>query len=210
MQTTGDRNQGNAAGPTSTNPASAEQSRQNGPAADAATEIARHYGDHGHPATSSAGPSPEAANHQSEPVRSAVSGAAGAARDAANRTAGQASSAVAKAGETAQDLANRAGEQVRSAASGATEAARNAANRAAGQAAPAIGKVTGVAQDLANRAREQAGPAAQAVYDQGTRAGEYVTRNVHQYPATALLIAAAVGYGLAYLVHGSSRRGAGD
>jgi hypothetical protein len=48
------------------------------------------------------------------------------------------------------------------------------------------------------------------VYDQGSRAGEYMTRNVHQYPATALLIAAAVGYGAAYLIHGGSRRGAGD
>jgi len=46
----------------------------------------------------------------------------------------------------------------------------------------------------------------QAVYGQGARAGEYVTRNVHQYPATALLIAAAVGYGAAYLLHGGSRR----
>jgi hypothetical protein len=46
------------------------------------------------------------------------------------------------------------------------------------------------------------------MYDQGARAGQYVTRNVHEYPATALLIAAAVGYGLAYLLHGggSSKR----
>ena len=65
-----------------------------------------------------------------------------------------------------------------------------------------MAKAGETAQDLANRAREQAAPAAQAVYDQGARAGEYVTRNVHQYPTTALLIAAAVGYGLAYLIHG--------
>ena len=76
------------------------------------------------------------------------------------------------------------------------------ANRAAEQARSAMAKAGETAQDLANRAREQAAPAAQAVYDQGARAGEYVTRNVHQYPTTALLIAAAVGYGLAYLIHG--------
>ncbi len=76
------------------------------------------------------------------------------------------------------------------------------ANRAAEQARSAMAQAGETAQDLANRAREQAAPAAQAVYDQGARAGEYVTRNVHQYPTTALLIAAAVGYGLAYLIHG--------
>ena len=78
---------------------------------------------------------------------------------------------------------------------GATETARDMANRAAEQARSAMAKAGETAQDLANRAREQAAPAAQAVYDQGARAGEYVTRNVHEYPTTALLIAAAVGYG---------------
>ena len=92
--------------------------------------------------------------------------------------------------------------------SGATETARDMANRAAEQARSAMAKAGETAQDLASRAREQAAPAAQAVYDQGARAGDYVTSNVHQYPTTALLIAAAVGYGLAYLIHGggSSRR----
>jgi len=103
--------------------------------------LGRHYGEHGHPATTSAGPPAQDSGHD-----------AGIGE--------QASSAMAKAGETAQDLANSV--------------------------------------------REQAGPAAQAVYDQGARAGQYMTRNVHEYPATALLIAAAVGYGLAYLVHGGS------
>ena len=32
-----------------------------------------------------------------------------------------------------------------------------------------------------------------------------MTRNVNEYPATALLMAAAVGYGLAYLIHGGGR-----
>lgn len=153
MQTGNDGNKGTAASPTST------EGHHGGGAAGAATELGRHYGEHGRPATASAGPS---------------------AHDAAREQVG---SAMAKAGETAQDLANRTREQ----------------------AAPAIARVTEVAQDLANRAREQAGPAAQAVYDQGARAGQYVTRNVNEYPATALLIAAAVGYGLAYLLHGGGR-----
>ena len=56
------------------------------------------------------------------------------------------------------------------------------------------------AQDLARRAGEQAS----AVYEQSGRAGEYLTRNVNEYPAAALLIAGMVGYGIAYLIHGRS------
>lgn len=132
-------------------------------ASPAATELARHYGEHGRPATANAGPA-----------------ALDSAREAANRAGEQAASATATAGEMAGDIVNRAREQ----------------------AAPAIARITETAQDLAHRAREQAGPAAHAVYDQGARAGQYVTRNLHDYPATALLIAAAIGYGLAWLVHG--------
>jgi ElaB/YqjD/DUF883 family membrane-anchored ribosome-binding protein len=162
MQTTSDGNKGTASSPNSTEPPR-QGGSASGPAAGAATEIARHYGDHGQPATTSAGPSPQdAASHQSGQAGSAASGASEAVRDVANRATEQAGSAMAKVGETAQNLANRAG--------------------------------------------EQAGPAVQAVYDQGARAGEYMTRNIHEYPATALLIAAAVGYGLAYLIHGGSRR----
>ena len=157
MQTTNDRNKGTAATPNAT-----DQRRESG---GAATELGRHYGEHGHPATAGAGP---------------------AAQDAARNVG--------------------IGEQARSAATHVTEAARDTANRVGEQAGSAMTKAGETAQDLANRAREQAGPAAQAAYDRGARAGQYVTRNVHEYPATALLIAAAVGYGLAYLLHGGSRR----
>src|SRR5689334_5167761 len=168
MQTTTDRDKGNAASPNTTDGRTGGQGTGGSP-----TELARHYGEHGHPATSAAGPSPQDAGH-------------GSAQGGGQSGANQSSATLADATETARDMANRAAEQARSAMAQAGE----------------------TAQDLANRAREQAGPAAQAVYDQGARAGEYVTRNVHQYPTTALLIAAAVGYGLAYLIHGggSSRR----
>ena len=33
-----------------------------------------------------------------------------------------------------------------------------------------------------------------ALYQQGARAGKYLTRNVHEYPFEALLIAGAIGY----------------
>jgi ElaB/YqjD/DUF883 family membrane-anchored ribosome-binding protein len=57
------------------------------------------------------------------------------------------------------------------------------------------------AQDLGRRAREQASMATDALYQQGARAGKYLTRNVHEYPFEALLIAGAIGYGLGFLIH---------
>ena len=57
------------------------------------------------------------------------------------------------------------------------------------------------AQELARRAGEQAAMASDALYQQGTRAGEYLTRNVNEYPFAALLIAGAIGYGLGFLIH---------
>lgn len=80
---------------------------------------------------------------------------------------------------TMGEQARKVGEQARSAASDAGETAQN----------------------LARQAREQASAAGDALYQQGARAGEYLTRNVNEYPMVALLIAGAIGYGLAYLVH---------
>ena len=173
MQTTTDRDKGSAASPNATDERTGEQRTGDSP-----TELARHYGEHGHPATTAAGPAPQDAAHDS------------------SQGGGQSSAT--------QSSAITAGATL----SGATETARDMANRAAEQARSAMAKAGETAQDLASRAREQAAPAAQAVYDQGARAGDYVTSNVHQYPTTARPIAAAVGYGLAYLIHGggSSRR----
>ena len=171
MQTTTDRDKGSAASPNATDGRTGEQRTGGSP-----TELARHYGEHGHPATTAAGPAPQDAAHDS----SQGGGQSGATQSGATT-----------AGATL---------------SGATETARDMANRAAEQARSAMAKAGETAQDLASRAREQAAPAAQAVYDQGARAGDYVASNVHQYPTTALLIAAAVGYGLAYLIHGGGTR----
>src|SRR5262245_57489501 len=66
------------------------------------------------------------------------------------------------------------------------EVARNVGEQARTAAASA--------QDLARRAGEQ-------TYEQGQRAGEYLTRNVNEYPLAALMVAGAIGYGIAYLVH---------
>jgi F0F1-type ATP synthase assembly protein I len=48
------------------------------------------------------------------------------------------------------------------------------------------------AEALTRQAREQA-----------SQAGEYLARNVQEYPFGALLVAGLVGYGLGYLIHSS-------
>ena len=57
------------------------------------------------------------------------------------------------------------------------------------------------AQALAQKARGRTAAAGDAVYRQGAQVGEYLTRNVNQYPLTALLIAGGVGYLTAHLLH---------
>lgn len=79
----------------------------------------------------------------------------------------------------------------------ATAAAREA-SAAGSQAAAQAGEVIqGVAREVGN----QAGQAATALYQQGSSAGNYVSRYAAEQPWTALLLAAALGYGLAYLIH---------
>lgn len=81
-------------------------------------------------------------------------------------------------------------EQTRSFAGSLTEQARSVASGAGS-----------TATDLARRAREGAAAASGAVYEQGSQAGQYLARGIDEYPITALLVAGAVGYGLAYLIH---------
>ena len=57
------------------------------------------------------------------------------------------------------------------------------------------------AGSMARNLGEQASAATGALYQQGARAGDYVSRNVNEYPLPALLVAGAIGYGLAYLIH---------
>jgi hypothetical protein len=63
----------------------------------------------------------------------------------------------------------------------------------------------GAADDWARWAREQAGVAGERLYQQGARLSEYATENVKAYPAMALFVAGAVGYGIAYLIHGGNQ-----
>ena len=69
---------------------------------------------------------------------------------------------------------------------------------AGSQAAAQAGEVI---QDVARQVGNQASQAATGLYERGTNAGGYVGRYTAEQPWTALLVAAAIGYGLAYLIH---------
>ena len=48
---------------------------------------------------------------------------------------------------------------------------------------------------------EQMSDAAAKTYKQGAQAADYVSRNTAEQPLLALLIAGAVGYAIAYMIH---------
>ena len=126
-----------------------------------------------------------------------VKDAAVKAGDAAANAAGQAQSdlqdKVAQGKAIWQDAKASAGDAIGKATALAQEASA-AGSKAAAQAGE-------IAQDVARQVGGQASQAATALYQQGTAAGNYVTRYTAEQPWTALLAAAAIGYGLAYLVH---------
>ena len=72
-----------------------------------------------------------------------------------------------------------------------------------------VERAKAMARNLGDQARavvsdENVERAKTVAREQSARAGEYVTRNVHENPYAALLIAGAIGYGLAYLIHSRS------
>jgi hypothetical protein len=84
--------------------------------------------------------------------------------------------------------------------------ARAVALNATDQVWSAASTVGTAAQNLAVQAREQTSMATEMLHQRGARAGEYLTRNVNAYPLTALMLAAMVGYGTAYLLHRNWQR----
>ena len=99
------------------------------------------------------------------------------------------------------EIFSEAAEQGKASATDLSERARQVANNAAASA-----------QNLAQRARERATTAAEALSNRASTVGDtlhrhgaqatgYVGRNVARYPLSAMLIAAAVGYGFAFLIH---------
>ena len=112
----------------------------------------------------------------------------------------------------AQEIAKQAAEQGK-------RAANEAAQRVSGEAQPALDQRKETVQNLGRQASEvgrqavgqaselfqnvapQAKEAASNLYQRGSRSGEYVRQYAAEQPVAALLIAGAIGYGLAYLIH---------
>ena len=100
---------------------------------------------------------------------------------------------------------NRMGEQVSRVANDAKSGTANAVEAVtdlAGKAQTAAVEAAGTIRDAAIETAEQIGDATTKAYRQGVRAGEYVSQNTGEQPLLALLIAGAIGYGIAYMVHG--------
>jgi ElaB/YqjD/DUF883 family membrane-anchored ribosome-binding protein len=78
-------------------------------------------------------------------------------------------------------------------AGAAIDKATDLARKASAPINQAADAIHGIAQDV--------GQAASTVYQQGARAGGSVSRYTSEQPLTALVIAGAIGYGLARLIH---------
>ena len=87
--------------------------------------------------------------------------------------------------------------ELRESAGAAMDKAADLAQKASNAGVQAVDAVQGVARDVANQANQ----AANTVYQQGARAGGSVSRYAAEQPLTALLVAAAIGYGISYLIH---------
>ena len=123
----------------------------------------------------------------------AVSDAAAKVGDALGEFAAQSE----KMAQDKIDQAKPVLRDLRETAGVAMDKASDLANKASTAGAQAVEAIQGAARDVGN----QASRAASAVYDQGARASGSVTRYTTEQPLTALLIAAAIGYGMAYLIH---------
>jgi ElaB/YqjD/DUF883 family membrane-anchored ribosome-binding protein len=128
---------------------------------------------------------------------------------------GAASDAAKKIGDTVNDLAAQTQKmaqekidqgkpvlrELQASAGQALDTASDLARKASTAGVEAVTQAGETIQGVAREVGNQAGQAATAVYQQSARAGGYVSRYAAEQPLTALLIAGAVGYGLAYLIH---------
>jgi ElaB/YqjD/DUF883 family membrane-anchored ribosome-binding protein len=97
-------------------------------------------------------------------------------------------------GDDASKLAAKASERIDSASQQAKDMAQRAAQT--------VQETSTAAWDVAQKASAQAREAAGEAYAQGERAARDLARRVEEQPLAALMIAGAVGYAMAYLLHG--------
>jgi ElaB/YqjD/DUF883 family membrane-anchored ribosome-binding protein len=111
----------------------------------------------------------------------------------AAQTQGTVRDAVDRGKPMLHDLQGKAGE--------AMNQATDMARKASSAGLQAVTQASDTVQGAARQVSGQASQAASKVYEQGAWAGGYITRYTAEQPLTALLIAAAIGYGIAYLIH---------
>ena len=93
--------------------------------------------------------------------------------------------------------ASKAADEMKNGAAAATETAGDLAGKTQAAVAGAASTIRDAASETVRQVRDTATQA----YGQGAQAAEYVSRNTTEQPLTALLIAGAIGYGIAYMVH---------
>jgi ElaB/YqjD/DUF883 family membrane-anchored ribosome-binding protein len=113
-----------------------------------------------------------------------------------------------KVGSVAGDAATQAGasmqgtlDQGKAMFEDAQASAAKLARQASDAGRQAMGQAGELVQGAAREAGNQATQAATNLYQQGSRAGDYITQYAAERPVTALLVAGAIGYGIAYLIH---------
>src|SRR4029077_9281076 len=125
------------------------------------------------------------------------------------------SDATAKVGDAVGDLAAKTERMVedkinqgkpvfrdlQASAETAIDKAAGLARDASSAGIQAVAQASDAIQGVAPRVETQVNKAVTSAYQQGARAGGYVSRYAAEQPLTALLVAGAIGYGLAYLIH---------
>ena len=123
-------------------------------------------------------------------------------KEIVNDTAGQVLNALSDLADTKGklDQGKAKVEELQATAGDVVQQVKTAGQDFGEQAKSTVANAGDVVHDFARQARDQVGPAADKLYQQGTRAGDALIRNVEQNPLLALLIAGAIGYGLSYLI----------
>jgi hypothetical protein len=95
---------------------------------------------------------------------------------------------------------NQASDAAKNLKAGIANAVENASDLA-GRAQTAAVQAGGTIRDAAIETSKQIGDAAAKTYAQGSQAAEYVSRQTAEQPLLALLVAGAIGYAIAYMIH---------
>ena len=99
--------------------------------------------------------------------------------------------------KAANEAARPAGAEVQPALDQGKETVKDLASQASEAGGQAVDRAGELLQNVAPQAKE----VASNLYERGSQSGDYARQFAAEQPVVALLIAAAIGYGLAYLIH---------